>query len=88
MGSGLFVWRTEFFGIEMGVGKNRIFIIVLAGVFYDSLAIIAGALRFMRIQGMEKRDRRREDNGRRSKNHGRRHKNISEETKTMVGTLK
>jgi hypothetical protein len=29
-------------------------IIVLARMFYDSLAIIAGALRFTRIQGMEK----------------------------------
>jgi hypothetical protein len=51
--------------------------IVLAGMFYDSLEIIAVALRFTRIQGMEKRDRRREDNSRR-------HKNTSEEAKTMV----
>jgi hypothetical protein len=72
----------SFGGLSWGGGTqrcvmNRIIIIVLAGMFYDSLAIIAEVLRFTRIQGMEKRDRKREDNSRR-------HKNISEETKTMV----
>jgi hypothetical protein len=81
MGPGLFVWRIEFLGSTQRFGKNRIFFIVLTRMFYDSLAIIAGALRFTRIQGMEKRDRRSKDNGRR-------HKNIGEEAKTMVGDMK